>query len=82
MQREHDEYMEWIRRGVNRLSTRERELIVKRYLSDEEMYDYELYNEIGMSESKYYRLRARAFYKLPFALRIEVYKEEEKKHLI
>jgi ArpU family phage transcriptional regulator len=74
-ERERDEYMEWIRRGVNRLSPRERELIIKRYLSNEEMYDYELYNEMGMSESKYYRLKARAFYKLAFALRIEVYKQ-------
>jgi ArpU family phage transcriptional regulator len=76
-ERERDEYMEWIRRGVNRLSPRERELIIKRYLSDEEMYDYELYNEMGMSESKYYRLKARTFYKLAFILRIEVYKEEK-----
>jgi ArpU family phage transcriptional regulator len=74
-EQERDEYMKWIRRGVNRLSQRERELIIKRYLSDEEMYDYELYNEMGMSESKYYRLKARTFYKLAFILRIEVYKE-------
>ncbi|WP_318533216.1 ArpU family phage packaging/lysis transcriptional regulator [Bacillus methanolicus] len=75
-ERERDEYMEWIRRGVDQLSPRERELIIKRYLSEEEMYDYELYNEMGISESKYYRLKARAFYKLAFILRIEVYKEE------
>jgi ArpU family phage transcriptional regulator len=81
-ERERDEYMEWIRRGVNRLSPRERKLIIKRYLSDEEIYDYELYNEMGMSESKYYRLKARAFYKLVFILRIEVYKEEETPVLI
>jgi hypothetical protein len=37
------------------------------------MYDYELYNEMGMSESKYYWLKVRAFYKLEFILRIEVY---------
>jgi ArpU family phage transcriptional regulator len=72
---ERDEYMEWIRRGVNRLSPRERELIIKRYLSNEEMYDYELYNEMGMSENKYYRLKARDFYKLAFALGIEVCKQ-------
>ena len=36
---------------------------------------YELYNEMGMSESKYYRIKSRAFYKLAFALRIEVYKQ-------
>lgn len=75
-ERERDEYMERIRRVVNRLNKTERELIIKRYLSNEEMYDYELYNEMGMSESKYYRLKARAFYKLAFILRIEVYKEE------
>jgi ArpU family phage transcriptional regulator len=76
-ERERDEYMEWIRRGVNRLSPRERELIIKRYLSNEEMYDYELYNEMGMSERQYYRMKSRAFYKLAFILRIEVYKKEE-----
>ncbi|OAT71894.1 ArpU family phage packaging/lysis transcriptional regulator [Parageobacillus thermoglucosidasius] len=76
-ERERDEYMEWIRRGVNRLSPRERELIIKRYLSNEEMYDYELYNDMGMSERKYYRIKSRAFYKLAFALKIEVYKKEE-----
>jgi hypothetical protein len=38
-------------------------------MSNEEMYDYELYNEMEMSESKYYRLKARAFYKLAFTLR-------------
>ena len=75
-ERERDEYMERIHRAVNRLNKTERELIIKRYLSNEEMYDYELYNEMGMSESKYYRLKARAFYKLAFILRIEVYKEE------
>lgn len=75
-ERERDEYIERIRRAVNRLNKTERELIIKRYLSNEEMYDYELYNEMGMSESKYYRLKARAFYKLAFILRIEVYKEE------
>jgi ArpU family phage transcriptional regulator len=76
-ERERNEYMEWIRRGVNRLSPRERELIIKRYLSDEEIYDYELYNEMGMSERQYYRMKARAFYKLAFILRIEVYKKEK-----
>ncbi|WAA10826.1 ArpU family phage packaging/lysis transcriptional regulator [Fervidibacillus albus] len=75
-ERERDKYMEWIRRGVNRLNQKERELIIKRYLNHEDMYDYELYNEMGVSERKFYRLKARAFYKLAFILRIEVYKEE------
>jgi ArpU family phage transcriptional regulator len=64
---------------VNRLRFKEREIIVKRYLEDEEMYDYELYNKLGMSESKYYRLKARAFYNLAFALKIEVYEQGVRK---
>ena len=69
--------MNRIERAVNRLTKLERELIIKRYMTyDEESYDYEIYNEMGISESKFYRIREKAFYKLAFALRIEVYKEE------
>ncbi|KAA0547560.1 ArpU family transcriptional regulator [Bacillus sp. BGMRC 2118] len=73
---ERDEYIERIRRGVNRLGAKEREIIYKRYLDEEEVYDYELYNDIGMSERVYYRKKARIFYKLAFILRIEVYKSD------
>jgi ArpU family phage transcriptional regulator len=75
-ERDRDEYIEWIRRGVNRLSLKERELIIRRFLNDEEMYDYEIYSDMGLSERKYYRIKSRAFYKLAFILRIEVYKKE------
>jgi ArpU family phage transcriptional regulator len=69
-------HIDWVLRGVNRLSKLEREIIYKRYLEDEEIFDYEIYNEIGMSERRYYRLKARIFYKLAFILRIEEYKSE------
>ncbi|WP_044737266.1 ArpU family phage packaging/lysis transcriptional regulator [Geobacillus kaustophilus] len=75
-ERERDEYMERIRRAVNRLNKMERELIIKRYMCLEEPRDYDVYNEMGISESTFYRIREKAFYKLAFALRIEVYKEE------
>ena len=76
-EKERDDYIEWIRRAVNRLNFKEREIIIKRYLNDEEIFDYEIYNEIGYSERRYYRQKARIFYKLAFLLRIEVYKNEE-----
>jgi ArpU family phage transcriptional regulator len=69
-----DKHIAWVLRGVNRLSKMEREIIYKRYLEDDEVFDYEIYNDIGMSERRYYRLKARIFYKLAFILRIEVYK--------
>jgi ArpU family phage transcriptional regulator len=75
LEREREKHIEWVRKGVNRLKFKEREIIVKRYLEDEEIYDYELYNQLGMSERKYYRIKARAFYSLAFALKIEVYEQ-------
>jgi ArpU family phage transcriptional regulator len=76
-ERERDEYMERIRRAVNKLSAIEREIIIKRHMSLEEPRDYDIYNEMGISEATFYRILEKAFYKLAFALRIEVYKEEE-----
>ena len=75
LEREREKHIEWVRKGVNRLKFKEREIIVKRYLEDEEVYDYQLYNQLGMSERKYYRIKARAFYSLAFALKIEVYEQ-------
>lgn len=74
--REKYKYMEKINRAVNRLTKLQRELIVKRYMTFEELRDYDVYNDMCISESKYYRERKKAFYKIAFALGIEVYKEE------
>jgi ArpU family phage transcriptional regulator len=62
--------MEWIRHGVNLLSPRERELIIKRYLNNEGMYDYKFYNEMEISVHKYYRIKLLTFYKIACALKI------------
>lgn len=75
-ERERNEYIEKVRKAVNRLGFKEREIIIKRYLEEEEVYDYEIYNEIGLSERRYYRQKARIFYKLAFLLKVEVYKSE------
>lgn len=70
-------YINRIINAVNRLNYLERSIIVKRYLNNDDVYDYEVYNELGFSERKYYRIKARAFYKLAFILRIEVYEEKD-----
>jgi ArpU family phage transcriptional regulator len=74
-EKEREQYIEWVRKAINKLNFKEREMIVKKYLEDDELYDYELYNEMGMSERKFYRLKSRVFYKLAFALKIEVYEQ-------
>jgi ArpU family phage transcriptional regulator len=66
-----------IDKALSRFSKNQRDIIVKRYLEDEEVFDYMVYNEIGMSERTYRRNKSNAFYKLAFALRLEVYETEE-----
>lgn len=70
-------YISRIINAINRLNYTERLIIVKRYLDNDDVYDYEIYNELGFSERKYYRIKARAFYKLAFILRLEVYNSKE-----
>ncbi|MBP1950272.1 ArpU family phage transcriptional regulator [Virgibacillus litoralis] len=72
-ERKRKKYIRWIQKAVNRLSYQERSIIINRYLKSDDVYDYEVYNELGYSERKYYRLKARSFYKLAFILKIEVY---------
>ncbi|AHA71019.1 ArpU family transcriptional regulator [Bacillus thuringiensis] len=55
----------------------QRDIINKRYLEEEDVCDYMVYNEIGMAERTYRRWKSRAFYNLAFALRLEVYENEE-----
>src|SRR5690625_3637424 len=74
MEQERQEYISRVLEAVNRLNYEERAVIVKRYLTGDK-YDYEVYNQLGYSERKYYRIKARAFYKLAFILRVEVYKK-------
>ena len=74
-EKERLRFMEWVTRAVNRLSYDERSIIITRYMGDDEWFDYEVYQELNMSERKYYRVKPRAFYKLAFALKVEVYKE-------
>lgn len=70
-------YINWIAHAVNRMSKLERKIIYKRYLEEGEMFDYEIYRDLNMSERNYYRIKSRMFYKLAFALKIEVYKGGE-----
>ncbi|MMZ60101.1 hypothetical protein D1872_221740 [compost metagenome] len=67
---------ERIERAVSRLGKKEREIIEKRYLEDEG-FDYIVAGEVGLSERTYTRIKARAFYKLAFMLKLEVLAEEQ-----
>ncbi|MFC7799327.1 ArpU family phage packaging/lysis transcriptional regulator [Bacillus subtilis] len=74
---QRDKFLKRIQRAVNRLTQRERQIIVMLYMQPEEMCDYEVYTEMNMSHRNYYRVKAKAFYRLAFALREEVYKPRQ-----
>lgn len=57
-------------RGLKRM---ERDIINMRYLDDEDVLDFNVYNELALSERSYYRRKSRALYKLAFAMNLEVY---------
>ena len=77
-ERERAEYIQRVVEAVNRLDYWERAIIIQRYMTGEEVFDYAVYNELGMSHRNYYRLKSRAFYKLAFALEIEVYRKRRR----
>lgn len=67
-ERERNEYMKRIQIAVNKCSELERTIIVKCYMQHEDVYDYEVYNELGISESKFYQLKRKALDKLAVIL--------------
>lgn len=67
------ERVEW---AVSRLSTKQREIIRKRYLESEDAVDYVICGELNMSKRTYEREKARAFYMLALMLRLEVVEQE------
>ncbi|PFY60526.1 ArpU family transcriptional regulator [Bacillus toyonensis] len=86
-QSEREEWLELISFRIDQFLKRlgngsagriQRDIISKRYLEEEDVCDYMIYNEIGMAERTYRRWKSRAFYNLAFALRLEVYETEEK----
>ncbi|MEC2221539.1 ArpU family phage packaging/lysis transcriptional regulator, partial [Bacillus subtilis] len=52
---QRDKFLKRIQRAVNRLSQRERQIIVMLYMLPEEMYDYEVYAEMDLCQRSYYR---------------------------
>lgn len=72
---EREKYLQRIIRAVNRLNYQERSIVITRYLNDDALFDYQVYTKLNMSERQYYRIKSRVFYKLAFALKIEVYKD-------
>ncbi len=71
IQRARQAYCDTIDFIVSRLSEKERLLVCERYLKDEDVFDYKVYNHVfdpPVSKDTYTKIRTRAFYKLALAL--------------
>lgn len=67
------ELVEGVWEAVERLTEQERKIITMRYLEEDDTFDYIVWSEMNLSERKYYRLKARAFFKLALVLDIAIY---------
>lgn len=73
---ERQRFFNRMSRSMNKLTGIERQLIALKYLQMEPLYNYEVFTEMNITESKFYRLRNRALYKLALALGVEKYRKE------
>lgn len=70
-------YCDRIERAVKRLHPKERLLIEERYMKDDYVFDYVVYNQVfnpPISEGTYVKIRWKAFYRLALALDIAIEK--------
>ena len=67
--------MSWLYDAVNRLRDDEREVIVKFYMEDDIGYDPDIWMDLGIGKTKYYKLKGRAILRLAFNLKKEVFQK-------
>ena len=72
-EREKQQYMTLIWKGINRLSAESRKLIVEKFMGRDELYDFEVYNSMGISKPNFDRKKRKALVDLACALKIEEY---------
>lgn len=77
-ERERSYYMKRIIEALETLKPEERTIIVERYLKDEVSYDVDIWTELNIGKTKYYKLKWQAMLRMAFALKVEVYFNESR----
>ena len=72
-----EKFFESFNRGLYKLTRKERQIIIKAFLEEVPIFNYQIASELNVSERTFYRMKAQALYKLALAIRVEVYQEEE-----
>ncbi len=71
-ERARNEFIHKVVNAINRLTEDERILVVKEYVDQNQYFNYEIYNDLGISESKYYKIKGKALEKMAFMLDVQV----------
>nr|WP_238333142.1 ArpU family phage packaging/lysis transcriptional regulator [Brevibacillus laterosporus] len=77
IEEERRNHVQRVVNATKRLSKKEKQIIMTRWFGEDDITDIEAYTELDMPHSTYYKYRGKAFYRLAFALKIEVYKNVE-----
>lgn len=71
-----EKYFNWMHKGLMSLKEDERQIIVRRYLQLETEYDIDIWMDLSIGKTKYYKKKWQAMLRLAFALKIEVYQQD------
>lgn len=74
---EREKFFNWIASGMRKLTKIERKLIALKYLQMEPVYNYDIFTELNISESTFYRIRNQALYKLALSMRVVKFIDSE-----
>lgn len=78
-QKQATKFFERFNRAYRKLSYKEREIIAKACLDEEPKFNYEIADELNLSERTFYRIKSQAMYKLALAMHVVVYEDDTKK---
>lgn len=76
-EKERNDYMQKINRALRTLKPDEQKIVSDRYLIPEFRYDIDIWLDLNIGKTKYYKLKWQAMLRMAFALKIEVYQNEK-----
>ncbi|MEG0258453.1 MAG: ArpU family phage packaging/lysis transcriptional regulator [Lysinibacillus sp.] len=73
---EREKFINWVHCAVSSLKIDERQIIIRRYLQQEIDTDREIWMDLCIGSTKYYKKKWEAILRLAFNLKIEVYQKQ------
>lgn len=77
IERDYLAFFNSLKKGIDRLNTLHRKIILMSYFEDEPNFNYRIAMDLNMSDRTFYRHQRKALLSLALALKIAVFKKEE-----